>query len=218
LQYVLLFPCISRHASITPKKEKIDACNQNWQENLEGTMNQSLADELVTMMTEDQRLLQKLFNSGELPSESYHPRMKALHEHNAFRLKEIIRAHGWPGISLVEGEAAKGSWLVAQHSVSDPAFMAECVGLLEVAVAREDVAGWQLAFLQDRVRTLSGKPQYYGTQFDIDENGWPTPFPIEDSATVNERRARLGLNSLEERQEQMVEQERKRRAYIEQTN
>ena len=48
-------------------------------------------------------------------------------------------------------------------------------------------------------------------EFDVDENGWPTPFPIEDSATVNERRARLGLNPIEERQEQMTEQERKRR-------
>ncbi len=181
-------------------------------------MNQNLADKLVMMMAEDQLLLQQLFDSGELPSESYHPRMKALHEHNASRLKEIIGSHGWPGISLVGEEAAKAAWLVAQHSVSDPKFMAECVSLLEDAVAREDVAGWQLAFLQDRVRTLSGKPQYYGTQFDIDENGWPTPFPIEESATVNERRLRLGLNSLEERQEQMTEQERKRRANIEQAS
>ena len=181
-------------------------------------MNQILADELVSMMTEDQQLLQQLFDSGELPSESYHPRMKALHEQNASRLKEIIGAHGWPGVSLVGAEGAKAAWLVVQHSVSDPEFMGECVSLLEGAVAREDVAGWQLAFLQDRVRTLSGKPQYYGTQFDVDENGWPTPFPIEDSATVNERRARLGLNSIEERQEQMTEQERKRRANIEQTS
>jgi hypothetical protein len=180
-------------------------------------MNQNLADELVMMMTEDQRLLQQLFDSGELPSESYHPRMKALHEHSASRLKEIIGNHGWPSISLVGGEASKAAWLVAQHAVSDPEFMAECVGLLEGAVARDDVAGWQLAFLQDRVRTLSGKLQYYGTQFDVVDS-WPTPFPIEDSAMVNERRARLGLNSLEERQEQMTEQERKRRANIEQTS
>ncbi len=180
-------------------------------------MNQNLADELVTMMTEDQRLLQQLFDSGELPSESYHPRMKALHEHNASRLKEIIGAHGWPSISLVGEDAAKAAWLVAQHSVSDIEFMAECVSLLENAIVREDVAGWQLAFLQDRVRTLSSEPQYYGTQFDIDEDGWPTPFPIEDSATVNERRARLGLNSLEERLEQMTEQERKRRANTQHT-
>lgn len=181
-------------------------------------MNQNLADELVTMMTEDQRLLQQLFNSGELPSESYHPRMKAMHERNAARLKEIIGAHGWPGISLVGEEGAKAAWLVVQHSVSDPEFMAKCVSRLEDAVERKDIAGWQLAFLQDRVCTLSGKPQYYGTQFDVDENGWPTPFPIDDSATVNERRVRLGLNSLEERQEQMTEQERKRRASIEQTS
>gem|GEM_PF-4443387 len=46
----------------------------------------------------------------------------------------------------------------------------------------------------------------------------PTPFPIEDSATVNERRARLGLNSLKERQKQILEQERKRRDNIEHTS
>lgn len=175
-------------------------------------MNQNLADELVAMMSEDQRVLQQLFDAGELPSGAYHPRMKALHEQNASRLKEIIGTHGWPGISLVGEEAAKAAWLVVQHSVSDPEFMGESASLLEDAVAREDAAGWQLAFLKDRVCMLSGKPQYYGTQFDIDEDGWPIPFPIEDSARVNERRARLGLNSLEERQEQMTERERKRRA------
>lgn len=121
-------------------------------------MNQNLANELVTMMREDQRLLQQLLDSEELPSESYHPQMKALHEYNASRLKEIIGAHGWPGISLVGEEVAKAAWLVVQHSVSDPEFMGERVSLLKDAVAREDVAGWQLAFLQDRICTLSGKP------------------------------------------------------------
>lgn len=180
-------------------------------------MNQNLADELVMMMTEDRRLLQQLFNVGELPSESYHPCMKALHEQNASRLKEIIHTHGWPGVSLVGEDAAKAAWLIVQHAISDPEFMGECVALLEDAVLREDAAGWQLAFLQDRVCTLSGKPQYYGTQFDTDENGWPIPFPVKDHAQVNERRARLGLNSIEARQEQMIEQERKRRANMERT-
>lgn len=175
-------------------------------------MNQSLADELIMMLIEDQRLLQRLFDSGELPSDSYHPRLKALHQRNASRLKEIIRAHCWPGISLVGRKPPKPAWLVAQHSVSEAGFMAECVHLLEEAVAKDDAEGWQLAFLQDRVRTLAGEPQYYGTQFDVDENGWPTPFPIKDPASVNERHARLGLDSQEERLGQMIEQERKRRA------
>lgn len=108
-------------------------------------MDQGLADELVGMMAEDQRMLHQLFDSGELPSDSYHPRMKALHEKNALRLKEMIGSYGWPGISLVGEEGAKAAWLVVQHSVSDPEFMAQCVGLFEEAVAREDVAGWQLA-------------------------------------------------------------------------
>ncbi|WP_114418937.1 DUF6624 domain-containing protein [Marinospirillum perlucidum] len=175
-------------------------------------MNQKLADELVALMREDQQLLQRLFDSGELPSESYHPQMKALHEAHTSRLKEMIAAYGWPGISLVGEEAAQAAWLIAQHAVSDTEFMATCVSLLQEAVTRNEVFGWQLAFLQDRVQTLAGKPQYYGTQFDIDEQGWPTPFPIEDAARVNERRARLGLNSLEERLEQMRVQEQKRRA------
>lgn len=164
------------------------------------------------MMAEDQRLLQELFDSGELPAESYHPRIKSLHERNASRLKEIIAAHGWPGISLVGEEAAKAAWIVVQHSVSDTGFMAECVPLLEDAVAKANAPGWQMAFLQDRVRTLAGEAQYYGTQFDVDEDGWPVPFPIQDPAKVNQRRARLGLNSLEERLDQMIEQERRRRA------
>ncbi|WP_432695570.1 DUF6624 domain-containing protein [Marinobacterium sp. YM272] len=181
-------------------------------------MNQNLADELISMMTEDQRLLQQLFDSGELPSDSYHPGMRALHEANAARLKAVVGVHGWPGISLVGEEAAKAAWLIAQHAVSDLEFMAECVGLLEEAVVREDAEGWQLAFLQDRVCTLAGKPQHYGTQFDVDESGWPTPFPIEGAAGVNERRARLGLNSLEERLEEMTERERLRRANLKTTS
>jgi hypothetical protein len=169
------------------------------------------------MNEEDQWLLQQLLDSGELPSKSYHPRMRAMHENNTSRLKEIISYYGWPGISLVGESAAEAAWLIAQHSVSDLGFMAECAGLIELAVACDDAAGWQLAFLQDRNLTLSSKPQYFGTQFDVDENGWPVPFPIKDSDTVNERRLRLGLNSLEERQEEMTVRERRRRSNAEQS-
>ncbi len=54
-------------------------------------MNQNIADELVTMMTEGQRLLQQLFNCGELPSESYNPRMKAPGVVNSQPLNKSIK-------------------------------------------------------------------------------------------------------------------------------
>jgi hypothetical protein len=138
--------------------------------------------------------------------------MRALHENNTSVLKEIIKKYGWPGISLVGGDGAKSAWLIAQHAVSDTKFMSDCIELLKIAIAAGDVEGWQLAFLEDRVRTMSGKDQLYGTQFDVDKGAWPIPFPITEPEKVNERRKALGLNSLEERLEQMRERERQSRA------
>lgn len=174
-------------------------------------MNKELAQKLTAMAEADQYMLQGLFETGELPSEEYHPKMRSLHESNTAVLKEVINEHGWPGLSLVGPEGAKSAWLIAQHAVSDLGFMSECIDLLKQAVAAEDAEGWQLAFLQDRVLTMSGKDQLYGTQFDVDEDGWPVPFPVSEPDTVNERREALGLNSLEERLEQMRQQERQRR-------
>ena len=176
-------------------------------------MNTELAQKLIAMAEEDQRVLQHLVELGELPSEDYHPKMKAVHESNVAALKEAISHYGWPGISQVGREGAKSAWLIAQHAVFDQSFMSECVELLKHAVANEDAEGWQLAFLQDRVLIMSGKDQVYGTQFDVDENRWPTPFPIAERDTVNVRRAALGLNSLEERLEQMRGRERMRRKH-----
>lgn len=166
-------------------------------------MNSNLAKKLVQMADNDQKLLQQLFESSELPSETYHPDMQALHEKNAEVLKAIIAEHGWPGLSLAGQDGAEAAWLIVQHAVSDLDFMSECTGLLLKAVAKKDVEGWQLAFLQDRVNTMAGKLQVYGTQFDADEDGWPVSFPIAEPKTVNERRAKLGLNSLEDRLQEM---------------
>ena len=174
-------------------------------------MSTNLQFELISMTEEDQRVLQELLASGELPSEEYHPIMKAMHEKHTARLKQIIAEHGWPGIALVGKEGAKAAGLIAQHAVSDLDFMARAVELLTEGVAKNDVEGWQLAFLQDRVNTMAGKDQVYGTQFNIDDDGWPIPFPISNPEGVNARRKALGLNSLEERLAEMIEREKQRR-------
>lgn len=174
-------------------------------------MNRALRQQLVEMAEEDQRVLRELFDAGELPSEDYHPKMRQVHEKNALALKGVIARHGWPGHDLVGLEGSKAAWLIVQHAVTDPPFMKQCLALLELAVASGAAEGWQLAFLQDRVLTLAGEMQLYGTQFDLDKDGWPVPMPIADSEAVDQRRAELGLNSLEERLEQMRERERQRR-------
>ena len=160
--------------------------------------NQQIKNELLAMQDEDQRVLRELIDCGELGETEYHPKMKAIHEKNNARIKEIIAEHGWPGISLVGKEGSKAAWLIIQHAVLDTKFMGDCLSLLKEAVTEGEAEGWCLAYLQDRVLIMSGKPQIYGTQHDIDENEIAYPLPIENPENVDLLRKEVGLETLSE--------------------
>ena len=155
------------------------------------------------MVDEDQRTLKELHDNGELGTVEYHPKIKKVHEKNNRRIQEIILEVGWPGIDLVGEDGAEAAWLIVQHAVLNTEFMESCIPLLEKAVASKQAKGRHLAFLYDRIMTMSGKPQKYGTQFDISENGEVTPLPIEDLEIVDKLREEIGLESLAERTKQM---------------
>ena len=124
--------------------------------------------------------------------------MAEVHHRNAVRLAALMKDMGWPGRSVVGREAADAAWLVLQHSIGDPAVMRRGLELLR-SLPPGEVDPIQLAMLEDRVRTFSGLPQIYGTQFDWDERGEMQPRPIEDAARVDERRAAIGLPPLAEK-------------------
>lgn len=159
-------------------------------------MNQQLRNELLSMQEEDQQVLQELIDSGELGTTEYHPRMKAVHEKNNARIKEIISQYGWPGISAVGKEGSEAAWLIVQHAVLDTKFMDKCLPLLKDATIEGEAEVWCLAYLQDRVLTISGEPQIYGTQHDIDESGIACPLPIAEPEKVEALRKEVGIESL----------------------
>ncbi len=161
-------------------------------------MNKELHDELLSMKHEDQRVLQELVDSGELGTVEYHPRIKEVHERNNARIKGIIEQYGWPGINLVGNEGAEAAWLIVQHAVLDTEFMGVCLALLEEAVRNGEAEGVHFAYLQDRVLIMSGRPQIYGTQNDVDENGTAFPLPIENPSEVDYLRRDMGLGTLAE--------------------
>lgn len=162
-------------------------------------MNEQLRNELLSMREADQRVLLELIDSGELGGTSgYHPRMRALHEKNNTRIKQIINEYGWPGFRMVGKEGAEAVWLIVQHAVLDTVFMDKSLLLLREAVANNDAEGWCLAYLQDRVLTMSGKPQIYGTQHDIDEHGMAYPLPIAEPERVDALRKAAGMDPLSE--------------------
>lgn len=150
--------------------------------------------ELLAMQAADLQLRSRLVEEGRL-SGGYNEEMAALHRRNAARLRGILDEHGWPGRSRVGEEGCAAAWLVLQHSILDPALMRQAEPLLERAVRDGEAPPSQLAYLTDRIRTLQGLPQVYGTQHDWDDDGQMSPKPIEDAAGVDARRSALGMET-----------------------
>jgi hypothetical protein len=159
-------------------------------------MNEALRAELMQMDEHDQAVRAELAAAGSL-FDGYHPRMAAVHEPNATRLRTIIATQPTPTHPNQPVDGAKAAHRIAQHSINHPDFMRECRRLLDKASAKGEVPRWQFAYIDDRIRVFEGAQQRYGTQWRSGPNGLE-PYPIEDAAHVDERRAALGLPSLAE--------------------
>ena len=81
-------------------------------------MNEALRAELIQMDEYDQTVRAELAADGSL-FEGYHPRMAAVHDSNAARLRAIIVQYGWPIESLVSVDGAKAGASVAPSSRMD---------------------------------------------------------------------------------------------------
>jgi hypothetical protein len=156
----------------------------------------ALADELLAMAEEDLRVRTELAADGSL-FEGYHPRMRAVHDRNAARLKPIVEAHGWPTRSAVGDDASHAAWLVLQHAIGHPALQRDCLVLLQ-ALPEAEVDPVEVGMLEDRIRVFEGRGQLLGTQFDWDADGEMSPLPIEAPEQVDARRAAIGLRPLAE--------------------
>lgn len=143
------------------------------------------------MQRADFQWREQLAREGTL-SGGYNDRMAALHREQNKRLRIILAQHGWPGRSLIADDGAKAAWLILQHTILDPVLMREAMSLMERSVRERDTEPSCLALLIDRIRTLEGKPQFYGSQYDWDEAAVLNPMPIEDKDNVDIRRSSVG--------------------------
>jgi hypothetical protein len=157
----------------------------------------AIRSELLAMAEEDLRVRSELAADGSLFG-TYHPRMRAVHDVHASRLASMFEQWGWPGEPQVGADGAKAAWLIVQHAIAQPQIQRRALEALRTAAARGDVPQLQPAMLDDRIRTLEGRPQRYGTQFDWDAEGMLSPLPIDDPGRVDDRRRGLGLGSLAE--------------------
>jgi hypothetical protein len=145
--------------------------------------------ELEAMVEADQDMREKNLQNDEAWDEEVDKR-------NTEKLKEIVAKIGWPTRSKVGEEGMQNAWLLVQHADRDIDFQIHCLELMKAEGVGE-VDKKRVAYLEDRVRVNQGKLQLYGTQF-IDHEGTFGPRPIEDEEQVNERRAEMGMESIEE--------------------
>lgn len=106
-------------------------------------------------------------------------------------LKAVIAKHGWPGNRLVGDDGAAAAWLLVQHADRDRALQVDVLARMKPMVESGEVQARHYAYLYDRIAVAEKRPQLYGTQLDGNK-----PFPIEDEANVESRRAAVGLPSL----------------------
>lgn len=166
------------------------------------------SEKIIGLKNADLELRNKLIRNKQL-GKGYNEEMAQLHNRNAKVLNEMIDIIGYPTTEKVGQEANEAAWLVIQHSIEQPKFMKKCAKLLEDTVSANKASPTDLAYLTDRIAVFEGRLQWYGTQFDWDENGQLSPNPIGDVANVNQRRKSIGLNTLEE-QVEMIRTQAKR--------
>lgn len=163
--------------------------------------NKALHDELLVMEERDQQARSKLINK-QGPQEELNQAVQEIDTQNGQRLKTIINQYGWPGVSLVGLDGASAIWLLVQHQDQNVDFQKQCLDLLKIAVDQYEAASQSLAYLTDRVNMNEGRPQIYGTQW-IQEDGKFCLYPVEDIEHLDERRLKMGLNTIAEYKKQI---------------
>lgn len=138
------------------------------------------------MADEDQRLRTKM---ASVPRE-----LVSVDTRNTQRLREIIEEIGWPTRSKVGAAAEHMAWLLVQHADRDVAFQRRCLSLMERESA-DEVCPTHLAYLEDRILVAEGRPQRYGTQLTMTDQGLDAK-ALEDPDNVDERRQRVGLEPI----------------------
>lgn len=129
-------------------------------------------------------------------------RLKNIDILNLKRIEEIIQMYGWPTYSMVGETAAKGAFMVIQHSniqIQQKYF----VLIMDAAKKNEASKEW-IALLMDRVSIQKKGVQIFGTQVYLVQGSLNNQkpiykyFPIQDEANVDSLRKEFGMIPLNE--------------------
>ena len=116
---------------------------------------------------------------------------------NASYLEGVVGSIGWPDATKVGNQASRDAWLIAYYS--DHRSELQEHWLKRMRFCTHGVRSQDIAFLQDRIDVVMGRPQTYGTQFRRTVGGDRyVAGRIFERDRVNVRRAHMDLCDLDE--------------------
>ena len=169
----------------------------------EAHLNQPLSQELEKIFDDDQKY-RLLVDSAEKISGKDSPQLDSLRKiirlqdaKNLTRVSELIDKYGWLGVDDVGRKGHQAQFLVIQHSDIDT--RKKYLPVMREAMERGKAAPSEVALLEDKIMLDQSGKQKYGSQvkYNSADNTYEL-YPIEDEATVNDRREEMGLSPLED--------------------
>ena len=122
-------------------------------------------------------------------------RIAAADEKDRAQVVAIFDKYGWVTKSLAGADASSNFWLLVQHQTLE--IQQRVLPALEKAAKAGEASMTDYAYLYDRVQIGQNRPQHWGTQTKC-ENGTPVLFPVDEVATLDDRRRELFLQPVAE--------------------
>jgi hypothetical protein len=119
----------------------------------------------------------------------------SINKKNQKDLELLLKQKGWPKISTVGNKASSAAFLIIQHS--NISKQKEYLPVIKKLCEIKEAHWSSYALMYDRIQTIEGKPQRYGSQVRINsETGKYELFPLEDENKVDEWRKAIGMQAL----------------------
>ena len=116
---------------------------------------------------------------------------------NLIEIKNVLDSRGWLGTDVIGEKGNLALFLVIQKA--DLSTQLQYLPLMREAVSSGKAENAALALLEDRVAIRQGKGQIYGSQMKKDpETDTYYVLPLTEPDKVNDRRAKMGLEPIEE--------------------
>lgn len=202
LSHITTDPDLDVLHSETQWKKLIEIVESNKQE-YEKDLDKPLVAELDTIYQLDQNYRMQINEIEEAygrDSEEMRAHWKLIQETdsvNLIKIKKILDERGWLGANVIGGQGNATLFLVIQHA--DLETQLKYLPMMRDAVKEGNARASSLALLEDRVALRQGERQIYGSQIGRDQDtGEFYVSPLIEPEKVNERRAAVGLGTIEE--------------------